>query len=151
MDPVGGTDEYTADIESWVGLANAYIDLGTWHCVTPYVGGGIGFASISVIGLTGRQRSEPGRRLSPGTTRETNFAWAALCRPLLQSDAGPDHRSLLSLHRSRRRQERHPSPRYDNHVTAGGVGIDDITSNDVMLSVRWALGSQPAPMPVAFK
>ena len=47
-----GTDEYKADIESWVGLANAYVDLGTWHCVTPYVGGGIGFASINVIGLT---------------------------------------------------------------------------------------------------
>ena len=35
-----GTNEYTADIESWVGLANAYVDLGTWHCVTPYVGAG---------------------------------------------------------------------------------------------------------------
>jgi opacity protein-like surface antigen len=45
------TDEYTADIESWVGLANMYIDLGTWHCVTPYIGGGVGLASIDVIGL----------------------------------------------------------------------------------------------------
>jgi opacity protein-like surface antigen len=39
-----GTNEYTADTQSWVGLFNGYIDLGTWHCITPYVGGGIGFA-----------------------------------------------------------------------------------------------------------
>ena len=45
-----GTNEYTADIESWVGLFNTYIDLGTWHCVTPYVGGGVGFASLSIFG-----------------------------------------------------------------------------------------------------
>jgi opacity protein-like surface antigen len=31
------------------------------------------------------------------------------------------------------------------------VEIEDITSNDLMLGVRWALGSAPAPMPVAFK
>ena len=36
-------------------------------------------------------------------------------------------------------------------ATSGGFQIEDITSNDVMLSVRMALGSQPAPMPVAFK
>ena len=40
---------------------------------------------------------------------------------------------------------------FDNVSTSGGLQIADITSNDVMLSVRMALGSQPAPMPVAFK
>ena len=46
-----GTNEYTADIESWVGLWNAYADLSTYFCFTPYVGAGIGVASISVLGL----------------------------------------------------------------------------------------------------
>jgi opacity protein-like surface antigen len=40
---------------------------------------------------------------------------------------------------------------YDLSATAPGIQIEDITSNDVMLGVRWALGSQPAPMPIAFK
>ena len=40
---------------------------------------------------------------------------------------------------------------YDLSATSGGFQIEDITSNDLMLSVRMALGSQPAPMPVAFK
>lgn len=30
-----------------VGLANAYVDLGTWHRITPFVGAGIGFASMT--------------------------------------------------------------------------------------------------------
>ena len=67
--------EYKADIESWVGLANAYIDLGTWHCVTPYVGGGIGFASIDVIGLTDVNVPTGGVAFATDNT-ETNFAWA---------------------------------------------------------------------------
>ena len=71
-----GTNEYTADIESWLGLVNAYIDLGTWWCITPYVGGGVGFASLSVIGLQGRQRAEWRRRLWPGQQPRRNFAWA---------------------------------------------------------------------------
>lgn len=40
---------------------------------------------------------------------------------------------------------------FDNSGTADGIEIEDITSHDLLLSVRMALGSQPAPMPVAFK
>jgi opacity protein-like surface antigen len=40
---------------------------------------------------------------------------------------------------------------YNNQFTGKGLKIEDIAYNDVMLSVRGALGSQPAPMPVAFK
>lgn len=69
-----GTNEYTADIESWVGLANAYIDLPTVWCITPYVGGGIGVASVSVLGLKDVNVPNAGvsygadhtRRISPG-------------------------------------------------------------------------------------
>ena len=114
-----GTDEYTADIESWVGLANMYIDLGTWHCVTPYVGGGVGFASIDVIGLKDVNVPNLGVAFAKDNT-ETNFAWARLCRPCLQSDAGPHHRSLLSLHRSRRRQAAASVPPMTLSATAGG-------------------------------
>ncbi len=69
------TNEYTADIESWVGLANMYIDLGTWHCVTPYIGGGVGFASISVLGLKDVNVPNGGVAFAKDNT-ETNFAWA---------------------------------------------------------------------------
>jgi opacity protein-like surface antigen len=40
---------------------------------------------------------------------------------------------------------------FDLAATGPGIEIEDITSNDVMLGVRWKLGKQPAPMPVASK
>jgi opacity protein-like surface antigen len=70
-----GTNEYTADLESWVGLANAYFDLGTFWCVTPYVGGGVGFASNSVRGM--KDVNVPnGAVYFASDHSETDFAWA---------------------------------------------------------------------------
>ena len=81
---------------------------------------------------------------------ETNFAWALYeglaykVTPGLTIDLAYRFTDLGDAKSG-------PRTSYDNQFQAGGVGIEDITSNDVMLSVRWALGSQPAPMPVAFK
>jgi len=144
-----GTNEYTADIESWVGLANAYIDLGTWHCVTPYVGGGVGFASIDVIGLKDVNVPVNGVAYAKDNT-ETNFAWALYAglaykvTPGLTIDLSYRYTDIGDAKSGIRTA-------YDNSGTAGGIEIEDITSNDLLLSVRWALGAQPAPMPVAFK
>jgi opacity protein-like surface antigen len=70
-----GTNEYTADIESWVGLANAYIDLGSYWCFKPYIGGGVGFASIWVNGL--KDVNVPNKSVFYANDHtETNFAWA---------------------------------------------------------------------------
>ncbi len=62
------TNEYTADIQSWLGLANAYIDMGNWCGFTPYVGAGIGFATLSVNGL--KDVNVPTRSV-PSTARTT--------------------------------------------------------------------------------
>jgi opacity protein-like surface antigen len=144
-----GTNEYTADIESWVGLVNAYIDLGTWHCVTPYVGGGVGFASVSVLGLKDVNVPNLGVAFASDNT-ETNFAWALYAglayevTPGLTIDLAYRYTDIGDAKSGNRLA-------YDNSGVFGPVEIEDITSNDVMLSVRWALGKQPAPMPVAFK
>lgn len=143
------TNEYTADIESWVGLANAYIDLGTWLCVTPYVGGGVGFASIDVIGLKDVNVPVLGVAFAKDNT-ETNFAWALYAglaykvTPGLTIDLSYRYTDLGDAESGIRTA-------YDLSATAGGIEIEDITSHDVMLGVRLALGAQPAPMPVAFK
>ncbi len=144
-----GTNEWTADIESWVGLANAYIDLGTWHCVTPYVGGGIGFSSISVLGLKDVNVPNGGVAFAKDNT-DTNFAWAVYAglayrvTPGLTIDLSYRFTDIGDAKSGIRTD-------YLGQQTAGPLEIEDITSNDVMLGVRWALGAQPAPMPVAFK
>jgi opacity protein-like surface antigen len=144
-----GTNEYTADVESWVGLANAYVDLGTWHCVTPYIGAGVGFATIDVIGLKDVNIPQVGLAFAKDNT-ETNFAWALYAgfaykvTPGLTIDLSYRYTDLGDAQSGMRTD-------YLGIQTARGIEINDITSHDLMLGVRFALGSQPAPMPVAFK
>jgi opacity protein-like surface antigen len=46
------TNTYKGNLSSMVALFNAYVDLGTWNCLTPYIGAGIGVASNRITGLT---------------------------------------------------------------------------------------------------
>jgi opacity protein-like surface antigen len=41
-------DDTTAKIQATTALFNGYIDLGTWYRITPYIGGGVGAAYVSV-------------------------------------------------------------------------------------------------------
>jgi opacity protein-like surface antigen len=144
-----GTNEYTADIESWIGLANAYVDLGTWACITPYVGGGIGFASISVLGLKDVNVPNDSVFYAADHT-DTNFAWALYAG--LAYDVNPSVTIDLAYRYTNLGDARSGTvTAFDNSSSYNSLDIDDITSHDLMLGVRWKLGHQPAPMPVAFK
>jgi opacity protein-like surface antigen len=50
--PPNGLDEYQGNIKSWIFLANAFVDLGTWNCFTPFVGAGIGGAYNTMADFT---------------------------------------------------------------------------------------------------
>jgi opacity protein-like surface antigen len=72
-------DVYDGQHSAIVLMANAYIDLGTWMCLTPFVGAGAGYARHTITGL-----SDVGF-ISDGTTgfgysqsdfSEWKFAWA---------------------------------------------------------------------------
>jgi opacity protein-like surface antigen len=39
----------------WVVLANGYVDLGTWSGITPYVGGGVGYAYTEVSKIVNQE------------------------------------------------------------------------------------------------
>ena len=56
-------DQYDGDHEAWVFMENAYVDLGTWWCVTPFVGVGIGSAWTRSTNF-----SDVGYVTGPGTT-----------------------------------------------------------------------------------
>ena len=49
---------YSADLEAITVMANAYVDLGTYAGITPYVGAGIGFAHVEYGDVT-ETRCEP--------------------------------------------------------------------------------------------
>ena len=76
-----GVDNYSGTKSEWVFLANAYFDLGTWWCVTPYIGAGVGMADIMIKGFRDDGFTYIGGVLNNSTAyaedaSKWNFAWA---------------------------------------------------------------------------
>ena len=44
-------DNYTGSKSEWVVMANAYVDLGTWWCITPFIGAGVGGSYNKLCGF----------------------------------------------------------------------------------------------------
>jgi opacity protein-like surface antigen len=75
-------DVYDGDHSATVVLANGYVDLGTWMCLTPFVGAGVGFAYHKTAGLSDIGVNTNGLGASAfgfANTSHTNwsFAWQA--------------------------------------------------------------------------
>ena len=108
-----GTDTYHATKNEWVVLANAYVDLGTWWCITPFIGAGVGGARVAINGFTDQGIANNGGGALPGlaygdNVSKWNFAWARPCRSRLQGHAELHRRTRLSLSRHGRRPDRRP-------------------------------------------
>jgi opacity protein-like surface antigen len=78
--PAGGDDGLNVTsgrVSALVGLANAYVDLGTWNRITPFVGAGAGFATIMTKDVTdvGYAAFAGGSGRAADKT-STRFAWA---------------------------------------------------------------------------
>jgi opacity protein-like surface antigen len=79
-----GADTYSASKSEWLFLANAYVDLGTWWCVTPFIGAGVGTARVQIANFTDQGVGSlfpPGSGVGPSTAfadtaSKWNFAWA---------------------------------------------------------------------------
>ena len=133
----GFTNEYTADIKSWLGLANAYIDMGNWCGFTPYIGAGIGFASLSVEGMKDINVPNDGAAFGSDHT-STNFAWAIHAgvsydvTPQMVVDLAYRYSDLGSAQSG-------AVYTYDGDFAHSGVHIKDVTSNDLLFGVRYKL------------
>ena len=76
-----GVDNYSGSKSEWVFLANAYVDLGTWWCMTPYVGVGRRCAPTSRSSDSATTVSPTPLALNNSTyyaddASKLNFAWA---------------------------------------------------------------------------
>jgi len=136
-----GTNEYTADIKSWLGLANAYIDMGNWCGFTPYIGAGIGFASINVSGMKDINVPTGGAAFGSDKTT-TNFAWA------IHGGVSYDVTPQMAIDLSYRYTDLGNASSgavytYQGAYAHSGVHIKDITSNDVLFGVRYKLQREP--------
>ncbi len=135
-------DSYTANVASGVFLANAYIDLGTWYGVTPFVGAGVGgaihrFSGLTDIGL--------GSGYSPDRNID-NLAWAVMAglgfnvTPNLKLEISYRYLDMGTLR--------------SNPITCGDVGSCffetqsfRLTSNDVRVGFRYMFADYARPAP----
>jgi opacity protein-like surface antigen len=138
-------DQYNAFVKSDIFLANAYVDLGTWNCVTPFVGFGIGGAYNTFADLTDIGIATSGNGVGTNAS-ELNFAWALHAG--LAYNVTKDFSVELAY-----RYLSYGSVS-DQIFCAGGCNPDtyklqNLTSQDFMLGVRWRFPIESAPMMVA--
>jgi opacity protein-like surface antigen len=153
-----GTDTYHATKNEWVVLANAYVDLGTWWCITPFVGAGIGTARVAINGFTDQGIANNGGGALPGlafgdNVAKWNFAWAAHAG--LAYKVSP----AFTVELAYRYLDMGDGLTGDLKTFDGTNAINNpttfkhITSQDLKLGVRWNLDSPPvyAPAPLVTK
>ena len=78
--PAFGVNTYNATKSEWVVLGNAYVDLGTWWCITPFIGAGVGGARVAINNFTDTQHAR--RRASPSATAPRSGIWPGRCMPV---------------------------------------------------------------------
>jgi opacity protein-like surface antigen len=76
------SDFYDGDHRAAVFLANLYFDLGTWWCITPFIGVGAGtayhtVAALSDIGINTNGLGASAWGYAPNSESTWTFAWAA--------------------------------------------------------------------------
>lgn len=141
----GLPDNYTGHKSEWLFLTNAYADLGTWWCITPFVGAGIGAARVTLGGF--HDYHDDGTLTGiAGDASKWNFAWAlhaGLAYKIAPSwtvelayryvDMGDGATGIL----------------YNTSGTTinQAMHFNHITSHDVKLGVRWAIDPAPTYMP----
>jgi opacity protein-like surface antigen len=152
-------DNYAASKSETVVMLNGYVDLGTWWCITPYIGAGIGasYNRISDFRDDGFGNTfgvaRPVSFVYATDAGKWNFAWAAHAglgykiTPNATVELGYSYMNLGDATTG------------TNSNFAGTATpqfpwtMHDITSHDLKLGVRWNLDSTPvyAPPPLIRK
>jgi opacity protein-like surface antigen len=143
----GGTfgDNYNADLKSLVVLANGYIDLGTWWCLTPFIGAGVGGAHNTFADLTDTGIGTSGTGIGRDTSKWSP-AWALY--------AGVAYNVTQNFKVEFSYRYLNFGSVTDTIDCAGGCNPDsyklnNLTSNDFMFGMRWLLAPEPVVMPPA--
>jgi opacity protein-like surface antigen len=147
-----GVDTYTASKSEWLALANAYVDLGTWWSVTPFIGAGVGFSRNTISSYVDTNTPALGVATAP-TASKWNFAWALHTGLAYRVNPGFTVEigySYVNLGDATTGVVSDFTGFANNHT----MGFKDITSHDLTLGVRWNLDSPamyPPPPPVVHK
>lgn len=149
------TDEYSGSKSEWLFLANAYVDLGTWNNITPFVGAGAGVSRIALYNFQdvchgcGGNPANNGVSFASDTTK-WNFAWA-LHAGLAYKVSKNFTVELAYRYVDLGKATTGNWVSYDNNQNIAGSTFNRITSHDVKLGLRFNLDgfetfSRPAPV-----
>ena len=158
------SDVYTGGYKSWVALVNAYVDLGTWWCLTPFIGAGVGAAHIQTTGFQdsgalfttvgippATQAVVTGASYFANGASTNNFAWAA--------HAGVAYKvtNNFTVELAYRYLDMgtavHGFGRSFDGSNAGQSSFQfrDLTSQDLRVGLRWTCCDVPPPPPLVRK
>lgn len=147
------SNDYSGYKSEWLFLANAYWDIGTFRGITPYVGGGIGAAEVTLSNFTDTNEATGGHHWAKENS-EWNFAWAL--------HAGFSYEISNDLTFDFGYRYTHLGDgvtgtfqTYDNSPIQGPLTLEDIDSHDVMVGLRWNFGgsdccASPEAVPIAY-
>jgi opacity protein-like surface antigen len=149
---VTGNDVYSGSKSEWLVLANAYADLGTWWCITPFIGAGIGASRNTISSFTDVNTATNG--LAFGDTKSKwNLAWALHAGLAYKVNPG------MTVQLGYRYVDLGNATSGDLYTYTGVNAVYNpmefkhITSHDLTLGVRWSLEPTPmyAPRPLITK
>lgn len=134
------TNEYTGAKSEWVGLGNVYFDLGTWYGLTPFVGGGVGFAHNTMHNF--RDVNVPTGGVAFGREESvTNFAWAAHAG--VSYAVTPNFSIEFAYRYLNIGDVRAPAVfTYLGTFGAPPTRLRDVDSHDFKVGFRWMLGEE---------
>jgi len=143
-------DKYEGNFSAAVFMANAYVDLGTWWCLTPYIGGGVGTAYDRITGVQDIGPQPPGT-IGFGYTYEDSANWAFAWN--VQAGLTYNVSDNFKIDFSWRYLDM-GSPQSSNifcqnagtSTPCNYFNLKDMTSEDFRIGFRWLL--QPVAAPV---
>ncbi|HTV35506.1 MAG TPA: outer membrane beta-barrel protein [Xanthobacteraceae bacterium] len=143
-------DNYTGNFSAAVFMANAYVDLGTWWCLTPYIGAGIGTAYDRITGV---QDTGPlpngtiGFGYTYGDSSSWNLAWNVQAG--LTYNVSDNFKIDFNWRYLDMGSPESANIYCQNTGTAAACNnfiLKDITSQDFRIGFRWLLQPEPAPV-----
>lgn len=134
------TNEYMGHKSEWLFLTNAYWDIGNFRGFTPYIGAGVGIVNINLDNFSDTNQIAGAIHWADDGD-EWNFAWA------LHAGLAYDVSDNLTLDVAYRYLDMGDGTTgnfrsFVPFVTSPGpLTVEDITSHDVMVGLRWKLDS----------
>jgi opacity protein-like surface antigen len=144
------TNDYNGSKSEWVGLVNAYLDLGTWWCITPFIGGGIGVAYNTISHFRDTNVIASGGGWAP-TGSKTNLAWAlyaGAAYKVTPSFAVELAYRYMNLGDAQTGTLVNLDPTVVSGNPLAPMTFETITSHDIKLGVRWMLQPDIVAPPV---